>query len=318
MKKIILLFILLLTNLFIIRAQSDRFPLIDRVKNEMNPDEIKKIHEAEKKMIDADMLMEEANKMDIEIEKYTVKSQAATKKRHIRKYERKKRRLIKKVSKRRFKASGIYEHANDMLYRLLKDKLRQFRPSRDEKPKIREVGKLWEKEAGQHFSAGRILRRRMNREDEIKQIGEQVKHIQELEVLGLNKQMRALGLYLNWPDVIEKYKEDLEAKEQEQKEVEEETVEPMPDENTEEDADIVFRIQILAVKKPVAPNDLTTIYNGAKKVNEYNEDGWFKYTLGNFDNYNDAVAFKETLGIYDSFVVAYKNGQRIDIQEALR
>jgi hypothetical protein len=50
------------------------------------------------------------------------------------------------------------------------------------------------------------------------------------------------------------------------------------------------------------------------------EDGKYRYTTGSYIDYNNATTKKEVLqglGIRDAFVVAYKDGQRISVQEAL-
>jgi hypothetical protein len=52
---------------------------------------------------------------------------------------------------------------------------------------------------------------------------------------------------------------------------------------------------------------------------EFNE-GWKKYIVGKYDQYKSARDFRETIrakGIENPFVIAYNNGKRITVQEAL-
>ncbi|MCG3168068.1 MAG: hypothetical protein POELPBGB_03868 [Bacteroidia bacterium] len=84
---------------------------------------------------------------------------------------------------------------------------------------------------------------------------------------------------------------------------------------------LVFRAQVAAGKKKVAPS----LFQGEFKLSEevfYEEhEGWHKYTVGNFSSYRAAKTFaneiRDNNGVTGSFVVAYNKGVRISVQEAL-
>lgn len=84
---------------------------------------------------------------------------------------------------------------------------------------------------------------------------------------------------------------------------------------------LVFRAQVAAGKKKVAPS----LFQGEFKLSEevfYEEhEGWHKYTVGNFNSYRAAKTFaneiRDNNGVTGSFVVAYNKGVRISVQEAL-
>ena len=50
-------------------------------------------------------------------------------------------------------------------------------------------------------------------------------------------------------------------------------------------------------------------------------NGMYKYTAGSFPTYTQAREFKNTAlgrGIQGAFIVAYRNGTRIDVMDALQ
>ncbi len=84
---------------------------------------------------------------------------------------------------------------------------------------------------------------------------------------------------------------------------------------------LVFRAQVAAGKKKVAPS----VFQGEYKINDEifweEHEGWNKYTVGNFNSYRAAKTFaneiRDNNGVTGSFVVAYNKGTRISVQEAL-
>ncbi|HKC69111.1 MAG TPA: hypothetical protein VKG26_12825, partial [Bacteroidia bacterium] len=80
---------------------------------------------------------------------------------------------------------------------------------------------------------------------------------------------------------------------------------------------IVFRVQIGAFKNPIALD----AFKGLTPIGgETTPQGFIRYQAGLFDKYNNANAVKndlKKLGYRDAFVVAYLNGKRINLAEAL-
>jgi DNA repair exonuclease SbcCD ATPase subunit len=80
---------------------------------------------------------------------------------------------------------------------------------------------------------------------------------------------------------------------------------------------VVYKVQIGAFKN----KDLSKYFNNNKNFSgEIDPDGTKKYTLGSFTDYWEADNFKKYLremGVKDAWVVAYKDGKRINLKDAL-
>jgi len=79
--------------------------------------------------------------------------------------------------------------------------------------------------------------------------------------------------------------------------------------------DLEFRVQIRAsYGKPVSREELDKFGIPDDIQQEYT-DGWYRYTVGSFDNLDDATDYRDLMrsgyGVYDAFVVAYLKGNRL-------
>ncbi len=87
-------------------------------------------------------------------------------------------------------------------------------------------------------------------------------------------------------------------------------------ENSKSDAslynsDVIFKIQIAASTKPMSQTALKRKYNKGKI--EHEKDGvYHKYVVGKYSNYKDAYNAKQNMAVPGAFVVAYKNGVRVN------
>ena len=85
---------------------------------------------------------------------------------------------------------------------------------------------------------------------------------------------------------------------------------------------VIFKVQVMAAKRSINITKYfskTFNYNGKIQVDSH--DGWMKYLTGGFDNYLSARNLREShkqgYSFKGPFVVAYNNGDRISVQEAL-
>ena len=68
------------------------------------------------------------------------------------------------------------------------------------------------------------------------------------------------------------------------------------------------RVQIAAHKTELTQRALSRIYYGNKSVEMVNEEGWFKYSIGDFTTYADANKFRKQCGVKNAFIVAFAIG----------
>ena len=80
----------------------------------------------------------------------------------------------------------------------------------------------------------------------------------------------------------------------------------------------VFKVQILATDKPFKKGDAH--FKGRTDYNQYTENGMTKYTIGETTDYNEILRLKSELQATfgDCFVVAFKEGQKMSISEAIK
>lgn len=80
----------------------------------------------------------------------------------------------------------------------------------------------------------------------------------------------------------------------------------------------VFKIQILTSPSKLNANDKQ--FKGLKGVDFYRESSKYKYTYGASTDYNEMLRKKKeiTAKFSDCFIVAFKNGEKMDVNEAIR
>ena len=82
--------------------------------------------------------------------------------------------------------------------------------------------------------------------------------------------------------------------------------------------EIIFKVQILTSSKPLSKNDKRL--KGVKKIDYYKEKGLYKYTYESSQDYNAIVRARRSVSslFKDAFIVAFRNGEKMDINEAIR
>lgn len=92
--------------------------------------------------------------------------------------------------------------------------------------------------------------------------------------------------------------------------------------NTESDTknqEIIFKVQITSSSTRLAKN--SSQFKRLDSVWEYKDNGLYKYTVGNQKDLKSASVLQSKLrkkGFSGAFVVAFKNGKRIPLREALK
>jgi hypothetical protein len=88
------------------------------------------------------------------------------------------------------------------------------------------------------------------------------------------------------------------------------------------EAGIYYRVQLAATHRIVDPVSNYKKYNLDRPVKIEYHNGWYKYSIGSFPTYSEASNYREMIvtkkKISGAFVIAYQNGQRIEVRDAWR
>jgi hypothetical protein len=76
------------------------------------------------------------------------------------------------------------------------------------------------------------------------------------------------------------------------------------------DEKVIYRVQLSANRSKLSQRALRKMYYGNKSVEMINENGWYKYSVGDFETYEEASNFRKASGISNAFVAAYRKGTR--------
>ena len=81
---------------------------------------------------------------------------------------------------------------------------------------------------------------------------------------------------------------------------------------------IRFRVQIAASRDPMDEVELKRKYNGDRQISMFQEEGWYKYTIGEFTDYSEAKREMKKSNVSDVFIAAYRQQKKLVLYEAIR
>jgi N-acetylmuramoyl-L-alanine amidase len=87
----------------------------------------------------------------------------------------------------------------------------------------------------------------------------------------------------------------------------------------DEKSGIWFKVQVYSGNKELKRNQPEL--KGLKKFDNYIYGGQFRYVVGNTQSFEEAkqnMKLMQQWGFNDAFIVAFENGERIDLKEALK
>jgi hypothetical protein len=82
-------------------------------------------------------------------------------------------------------------------------------------------------------------------------------------------------------------------------------------------SNVVFKVQVGACRREIPYSELHQRYPGTKNILVETHEGWYKYLIGNYDKYSNAKQEKIGCGTFDAWVVVYKDGKRVNINEVI-
>ncbi len=124
--------------------------------------------------------------------------------------------------------------------------------------------------------------------------------------------------FRDYKETIESVGKSMEAQEKKRDSLKQATLKTDVDSMVPADSGVVFKVQIAASSTPVPLEPAN--FKGLSGVDEYISDGIHKYTVGHATAYEDAQNTQEKAreaGYSGAFIIAFRNGERIDLQQAL-
>ena len=88
--------------------------------------------------------------------------------------------------------------------------------------------------------------------------------------------------------------------------------------STGELGQIVFKVQIAADIKALSSERLHSIYSGYENIKMFKEDGWFKYSIGEYKTFNEANTLRKNSNVDGAFVIAFRGNKKMNVLEAKR
>ncbi len=87
---------------------------------------------------------------------------------------------------------------------------------------------------------------------------------------------------------------------------------------TDTNTSIRFAVQILTSSHPLSAGDKR--FKGLRPIEHYRENGLYKYIYGSSEDYNRVLRSKREIALKfkDAFIVAFKNGEKVNVNEAIR
>jgi hypothetical protein len=278
----------------------------------------KRFEKAIKTLDEADILLNEANNM------YESLDQAEKNLGMSSEY--------KKAFKKLIEASNSYKEGHTMIYTVFKDKAREFWDAMGKENHYAagmEKAKYYEKKALKGLSRALLKRDIVTDADRYEAALYQMNEAFNLEKLAIRDEGRAVQIYQDFPvEYNYGWEDDITLEEVLAMNRNPAIKEPPPQDifgTVDKDAkidssllkDIIFKVQIAAHTVPLTEEYLRTIYLGGMTIDMIYEEEWYKYSIGRYRTLEEATETLEKCDVKKAFIIAYQEGKKLTIQEAL-
>jgi len=248
-------------------------------------------------------------------------------------------KIEKKMKKNEEKAADIYKKCHKKIFENYDKNLAKVRITEKNENQIQ--GKKSEDEARKVYANAQKMR---DKADKTKNSAKYkiLTDAYDIEIIAIDHIIKSYGYYLfmlpvNNPEEPDKNKnknkneDDLfvitDSEAEKVKEKEKEKTENSQNKNKPKNqatnvksgssVKLTYKIQILAlVKNPIPTEKLSKTCNSYQNIETTQENGWYKYLVGDFNSLAEAEAYKNSICATDAFIIAYKNGVRISVKEA--
>lgn len=237
---------------------------------------------------------------------------------------------VKSLNKIR-EASEKYKEGYAVIYTVFKEKCEEFWNNMKKVQHFAagvEKGKYYERQAGKQKAMSAQRRDQVLWTDRFEYAVLKLKEANELDLLIIRDQGRALQVYTDYPvEYNYGWENDVTLEEIEEIYRNPAVNEPPEDiyatvnSDTKVDPmlreEIIFKVQIAAHTVPITGELLRLIYKGTMPIDMIYEDNWYKYSIGRYHNFDEANKVLQECHVRKAFIVAYQGGKKLTIQEAL-
>lgn len=307
------------------------FKLInDKIKTQLNTADYKKIEALEADDKEALDLMQSSDKNYEELSNIEQLLDSEKDKKKREKILKKARGFETKAIKNRIEALKKYHEVYVQKYKIYKADLRKFFAISEQNQKDSAI--ILEKMAYDAFESADLDIDRVYYTINPSDLFELFTRACQSEQLGLLYQEKMYGIFMNWESSLQKrLDQEIEAiklnRPIEQYQTEKNTAQIKDSLNIQtiliydtvkvekiEDL-IIYKVQIAASKTQLDIGKLRSIYHEDQLIHYEIENGWYKYSVGFFTHYQDAQNYKKNIGVPDAFIIAYKRGKKVPIEE---
>ncbi|MBN2213954.1 MAG: hypothetical protein JW723_06910 [Bacteroidales bacterium] len=227
--------------------------------------------------------------------------------------------------------SELYKEGNMSIHQVFKEKCETFWTRMKKVQHFAagvEKGKYYESQSRKHMLMAQQRRDQASWTDRYEYARVKIREANELENEAIRDQGRALQIYTDYPvEYNYEWENDITLEEVYEIYKNPAVNEPPEDIYATVDTDakvdpvlmkeIIFKVQIAAHTVPLTEEYLRIIYKGGMPIDMIYEDEWYKYSIGRFTGFEEATKVLEECKVRKAFIVAYQDGKKLTIKEAI-
>ncbi len=298
----------LFSESIIAQSRSTSFKL-EKISEELSASQLKKIEKANNFIASGEVFMQEVKALEMEIFNEQENIRNSSNRKAKKTSEKNIKALEEEGHFKLINATKTVEKGYDISYKVYVQKVEELRKNSTD----RELGKSAKKnlyDSKFKFVEAKTIINKLTDIDTYDYLSRQVKLSKQLKREGISLLLEAICFYIDCSEPIVENITENNITNETSNNSSYNNSNNYSSSNKKKDY-IYFTVQILAVTNVLPNIRVNNFYRGNKSVTTTHHNGLWKYLVGRFDNYKEALSFQQGIG-RDSFVVAIKDGQRIE------
>ena len=288
---------------------------LEKINEELSASQLKKIKKANNFIASGEVFMQEVKALEMEIFNEQENIRNSSDRRAKKTSEKNIKALEEEGHFKLINATKTVEKGYDISYDVYAKKVEELRKNSADSD-LNKSAKKNSYDAKFKFVEAKGIIDKLTDVDTYEYLSRQVKLSKQLKREGISLLLEAICMYIDCSEpVVENNNTDNNTNEANNSSNNNHPLEnsspPMNKKKVQNKNYIYFTVQILAVTNVLPSIRVNNFYRGNKNVTITHHNGLWKYLVGRFDNYKEALSFQQGIG-RDSFVVAIKDGQRIE------